>query len=319
MSTEKTEKRTATAESTEKEIEDGCPECGGDLLEEGTELYCDDCGLVTDEDTIDHGPEWRAYSFAEENEKSRTGAPVTNTMHDRGLSTKVGGASDQVNAKTQRLRKWQKRAVMGRGKERGLHHMLTEIWRLVSELGLPEYVKEGASNITRKASKDDLIEGRSFETIAAGSVLLSSRISGDPVSLTEIMDLVNLDGDDAKKRVHRTYKKLNRELELEVPPPDPRDSINPFLQNLRLKIDYNDDYREFKQCVVNVVDEAKEANLHSGCDPRSIAAGAVYLVAKKRDLTGHTITQREVANAYDLSDITVRNRYQEIEEVRDIE
>lgn len=38
-----------------------CPECSKDLETEGTETVCGSCGLVVDENSIDHGPEWRNF------------------------------------------------------------------------------------------------------------------------------------------------------------------------------------------------------------------------------------------------------------------
>ncbi|SHH59806.1 TFIIB-type zinc ribbon-containing protein, partial [Halobaculum gomorrense] len=63
-----------------------CPECSSDNVvmdaDQG-ELVCDDCGLVLDERQIDRGPEWRAFNHSERQSKSRVGAPVTETMHDK--------------------------------------------------------------------------------------------------------------------------------------------------------------------------------------------------------------------------------------------
>src|SRR6056297_966146 len=64
-----------------------CPECDGRVTTNAVETVCEDCGLVIDEQRIDHGPEWRAYD-AEKRE--RTGAPLTAARHDRGLSTEIG-------------------------------------------------------------------------------------------------------------------------------------------------------------------------------------------------------------------------------------
>ena len=48
--------------STDREVLE-CPECGGKLItdEERGETVCSECGLVVEEDEIDHGPEWRAF------------------------------------------------------------------------------------------------------------------------------------------------------------------------------------------------------------------------------------------------------------------
>jgi len=37
------------------------PECVGRVTTNTVETVCEDCGLVIDEQRIDHGPEWRAY------------------------------------------------------------------------------------------------------------------------------------------------------------------------------------------------------------------------------------------------------------------
>ncbi|MFC6771947.1 TFIIB-type zinc ribbon-containing protein, partial [Halorubrum pallidum] len=69
-----------------------CPECDGSLITdtEHGETVCADCGLVVEADSVDRGPEWRAFDASERDSKSRVGAPTTNMMHDKGLSTNIG-------------------------------------------------------------------------------------------------------------------------------------------------------------------------------------------------------------------------------------
>ena len=67
-----------------------CPECGSRHLIKDysrAELVCEDCGLVIDQDFIDHGPEWRAFDSEQREKKARTGAPMNYMIHDKGLST----------------------------------------------------------------------------------------------------------------------------------------------------------------------------------------------------------------------------------------
>ena len=45
-----------------------CPECDGRVTTNAVDPVCEDCGLVIDEQRIDHGPEWRAY---DEDERER--------------------------------------------------------------------------------------------------------------------------------------------------------------------------------------------------------------------------------------------------------
>jgi len=75
-----------------------CPECDGHVTTNTVETVCEDCGLVIDEQRIDHGPEWRAY---DDEECERTGAPLTAARHDRGLSTEIGRGTDAKGTNSQ--------------------------------------------------------------------------------------------------------------------------------------------------------------------------------------------------------------------------
>ncbi|MFW6435958.1 MAG: TFIIB-type zinc ribbon-containing protein, partial [Halovenus sp.] len=86
------ERESQTETDQEEDEIHECPECGSDELVKDAdrgELICDDCGLVVEEGNIDPGPEWRAFNHQERQEKSRVGAPTTQTMHDKGLTTTI--------------------------------------------------------------------------------------------------------------------------------------------------------------------------------------------------------------------------------------
>ena len=57
-----------------------CPECGSEHIirdYERGELVCGDCGIVINDLQIDMGPEWRAFDSAQNEQRARTGAPMT--------------------------------------------------------------------------------------------------------------------------------------------------------------------------------------------------------------------------------------------------
>ena len=69
-----------------------CPECHtSSVVEDITrgERVCGGCGLVLSDHRIDTGAEWRAFSAEESDARSRVGAPVRYTIHDKGLSTVI--------------------------------------------------------------------------------------------------------------------------------------------------------------------------------------------------------------------------------------
>jgi len=140
-----------------------CPECGSNHLSKDysrAELVCRNCGLVLDEDIIDHGPEWRAFDSEQREKRARTGAPMSYTIHDKGLSTVIGwknrdsyGKSIPTKNRAQiyRLRKWARRIRISNATERNLAIAFSELDRLSSGMGLPRTVRETAAMIYRKA------------------------------------------------------------------------------------------------------------------------------------------------------------------------
>jgi transcription initiation factor TFIIB len=286
-----------------------CPECGGNLVvdEERGETVCEDCGLVVEEDSIDRGPEWRAFGSEENEQKSRVGAPTTNLMHDKGLSTNIGwqdedaygnSLSGRQRRKMQRLRKWNERFRTRTSKERNLKQALGEIERMASALGLPKNVRETASVIYRRALDDDLLPGRSIEGVATSALYAAARQARTPRSLDEVANVSRVERDE----IARTYRYVARELGLEVAPTDPSSYVPRFCSDLGLSEAVERRARE-------LLDDARQAGLHSGKSPVGLAAAAVYAASL---LVNERVTQSEISDVANVSEVTIRNRYHEI-------
>ena len=299
----------------EQESELTCPECGGSLATdtEHGETVCEDCGLVIEEDSIDRGPEWRAFDSAERDQKSRVGAPTTNMMHDKGLSTNIGwqdkdaygnSLSNRQRQKMQRLRTWNERFRTRDSKERNLKQALGEIDRMASALGLPENVRETASVIYRRALNEDLLPGRSIEGVATAAVYAAARQAGVPRSLDEVHSVSRID----KMELTRTYRYVVRELELEVAPANPESYVPRFASDLDLSDEAEIRARE-------LIEAAREDGMLSGKSPVGLAAAAVYAAAL---LTNEKVTQSEVSEVANISEVTIRNRYKELLEAEGV-
>ena len=297
----------ATTEAAAERDELRCPECRGRLRSDGAETVWGDGGLVVEEDEIDRGPEWRAFDSAEKDEKSRVGAPTTKMMHDDGLSTNIGwqdkdaygnSLSSSQRKKMQRLRTWNERFRTRDSKERNLKQALGEIERMASALGLPQSVRETASMIYRQALKNDMLPGRSIEGIATASLHAAARMERIPRSIDEIAAVSRVEEEEFK----RAYRYINRELELEIQPPDP----NEYLPRFASDLDIDD---ETQRRARELLETGKRANLHSGKSPVGLAAAAIYAAAQ---FTADTLTQSDVAKVTDISEVTIRNRYQEL-------
>ncbi|PSP81693.1 transcription initiation factor IIB 2 [Halobacteriales archaeon QS_8_69_73] len=309
------ENRTESTDAEEREDATTCPECGARLetdTERG-ETVCSECGLVVEEDEIDRGPEWRAFDSAEKDEKSRVGAPTTKMMHDKGLSTNIGwqdkdaygnSLSSRQRQKMQRLRTWNERFRTRDSKERNLKQALGEIDRMASALGLPENVRETASVIYRRALDEDLLPGRSIEGVATASLYAAARQAGVPRSLDEVERVSRVE----KMELTRTYRYIIRELNLEVKPADPESYVPRFASDLELSDEVERRARE-------LIEAAREDGILSGKSPVGLAAASVYASAL---LCNEKVTQSEVSEVADISEVTIRNRYKELLEAGEV-
>jgi transcription initiation factor TFIIB len=302
--------RTAPNDPVQEETDElACPECGADgiTVEKRGETVCEACGVVIEDDMIDHGPEWRAFDSRERDRKSRVGAPSTNMLHDKGLSTKIdwqdsdatGSAlSSRKRSQMVRLRTWDERFRAQSARERNLKQALGEVDRMASALGLPENVRETASVIYRKALYDDLLPGRSIEAMATASLYAAARQANTPRSLDEFQPISRVE----QKEYARAYRYLARELGLAVEPADPTSYLPRFASGL----DVSD---EVERCARDLLDVSKSEGVHSGKSPVGLAAGALYAASL---LTNEQITQQAIAEETEVSEVTIRNRYQEL-------
>lgn len=294
-----------------------CPECGSTYLSKDhsrAELVCKNCGLVIDEDFIDYGPEWRAFDSNQREKRARTGAPMTYTIHDKGLSTMIGwknrdsyGKSIPTRNRAQlyRLRKWQRRIRISNSTERNLATALSALDRMASGMGLPRTVRETAAMIYRKAVLKNLIRGRSIEGVSSAALYAACRQCNVPRTLDEISNASSM----SRKDIGRTYRYITRELGLKLMPTSPQDYIPRFCSKLKLSADV-------QAKTLDIIKGAVDRELTSGRGPIGIAAASLYIATI---LCGERRTQREVAEIACVTEVTIRNRYKELAEKLDID
>ena len=276
-----------------------CPECNGRVITNAAETICEDCGLVIDDQQIDHGPEWRSFD-ADENEHERTGAPLTVARHDRGLSTQIGHSVDgkgntlsgQKQRQLGRLRREHKHGQHQSTADRNLAHGLGEVRRIVSALGLPESLRDQACQLFRSAQSADLLHGRSIEAMAAASVYAACRCNGLSRTLDSVTDPARV----AQTSVTNAYKTLNRELGLPAKPISPSDHI----ARLASVLDACDQVRRRAR---TLAEQAEAETSTIGVSPSGFAAACLYEASEER---GREFTQEAVAEAASVAITTVR-------------
>jgi transcription initiation factor TFIIB len=293
-----------------------CPECGSNHLSKDysrAELVCRNCGFVLDENMIDQGPEWRAFDSEQREKRARTGAPMTYTIHDKGLSTMIGwknrdsyGKSIPTKNRAQiyRLRKWARRIRISNATERSLAIAFSELDRMASSLSLPRTVRETAAMIYRKAALKKLVRGRSIEGVITAALYAACRQCHVPRTLDEISNIAHI----SRKEIGRTYRYVSRELGLKLLPTSPEDYISRFCSELKLSGDV-------RAKTLEILKEAAHRELTSGRGPTGMAAASLYIASV---LCGERRTQREVADVAGVTEVTIRNRYKELTKKLDI-
>ncbi|MFB6161434.1 MAG: transcription initiation factor IIB family protein [Haloferacaceae archaeon] len=278
-----------------------CPECDGDVRASGDERVCGDCGLVVSADRIDRGPEWRSFDDDDRDPK-RTGAPLTRSRHDRGLSTEIGNTRVKGRKRRQwsRMRRQHNRAQISTKRERNQVYGFTEIRRLVGALALPERVRDGACSLFRSAQEADILRGRSLEGFAAAGVYAAARVQSVARTMDEVVDAARAD----ENELRAAYDALNRELGLPTGPVDPAEFVPRFAS--RLDVDAAVERR-----ATELVAEARDREITTGRDPSGVAAACLYTAGREHDAT---LTQRAAADVADVTPVTVRNTYRDLQE-----
>jgi len=271
------------------------------------EYICTETGEVLEERVVDQGAEWRAYTPEEKMQRSRVGAPIDPLIHDLGISTVIdwkdsdamgNNFDENKRKKMMRLRKWHLRTNLSSSHDRNLFDAMNEIERISSLLNLPKVAKDEAALIYRKALERDLMRGRSIDQFVAASIYIACRQMRLAITLEEIARHTKIN----KKDIARTYRLLLGILKIKVLINDSRDYIMKAENILNLKT-------ETIRKAIEIAEKAKKVGIGIGKDPASLAAGAIYIACVLND---DLRTQREIAVAVGVTEVTLRTRYKEI-------
>jgi transcription initiation factor TFIIB len=285
---------------------DCCSECDDvPLVTDDTETYCPDCGLIVEDAGLDYGPEWTPYDEAEQR---RVGSPITPMRHDWGVSAEIGlfrdGHGRELSAATRarlrRLRRWNRRARFESKADQNLAHGLGEIRRIGGMLDLAQGIQAEASQLFREAQSEDLIRGRSLESMASAAVYAACR-RRLPRFLDEIAEAARVD----RGKVRLAYGVLNRELSLRIPPAMPAD----FLPRLASAVDASERVRER---AAQLCDSDAIIDLANGRKPAGVAAGCLYFAGRELEGFG-AITQEQLATAARISEVSLQHVWRDLQ------
>ena len=284
-----------------------CIECGSEHLQYDSvngEIVCTTCGIVISSDSITNAPEWRSYNSEK---RRRTGAPLSYTVVDQGVSTNIDWRNIDSNGKRlnpeyrssfYRLRKWDQILKQQGSQVRTLTYALSYITKTSYKLKLPSNVVETASVIIRKALQNGLVKGRSTENLSAASVYIACRQCEILRSLKEVSKATSI----SVKHLGKSYRYMVSNLNSIVPKVKSENVISKVVNSLSFS-----GYTERLALYLLRCVEAQRLTI--GKSPASISAAALYIACF---ITGEKQTQTNIAKHSNVTEVTIRNRYKEI-------
>jgi transcription initiation factor TFIIB len=283
-----------------------CTRCGkSTMVTDGStgERFCGGCGFVISERVEESGPEWRSFSKDEYDDRSRTGSPTSLAMHDMGLATIIDYANKDVTGKPLsasmrsaigRLRTWDSRSQVHESQQRNLRQAFMELGRMKDKLALSDSVVEKTAYIYRKAQDKGLVRGRSIQSLIAAALYAACRDSETPRTLHDVSSAINI----KKKEVSRSYRLILRKLDLKMPVQDPIKCISAIASKAKLS-------EKVKRGALAILNDASTIEITAGKHPMALAASALYLSCV---MNGQNTTQKIIARAADVTEVTMRNR-----------
>ena len=284
-----------------------CPRCAkGPMVTDssGAELFCSNCGYVLKEQIVDTGREWRSFSIEEANQRAHTGPPSSLALHDMGLSTVIGLENKDANGKLlpaamriqiERLRTWDGRSQVHGSADRNRRQAFGELSILVDKLNVNSLVVEKAAYIYRRALERGLIRGRSISGMIAASLYAACRDTETPRNLRDLSLVSNI----KKKDLARCYRLLYNELDLRVPVVDPVKLLARIASKAGVQ-------EKTKRRAIEILRRTIETNGSAGKGPMGLAASALYVASV---MENDNVTQKELAEAAGVTEVTIRNRY----------
>jgi transcription initiation factor TFIIB len=153
---------------------------------------------------------------------------------------------------------------------------------------------EKTAYIYRKAIERNLVRGRSISAMITASLYAACRDTKTPRTLKDVAEKSNI----KRKEISKCYRLLHQELEFKMPVVDPIQCIARISSILEIS-------EKTKRHAIKLLKLFQEHDFSAGKDPMGLAAAALYLSCVKN---GKNVTQHHIANAANVTEVTIRNR-----------
>jgi len=266
------------------------------------EVLCTNCGSVLAEKIESFGAEHATHNVEQYMQKSRTGSRTTLAIDDMGLSTVIGAKNEDSTGKSlsydmkntfNRLRVWDSRSK-SKSTERSLRSAFVILNNVKEKLAIPDTVIEKTAYIYRKALTKKMTRGGSISSLVAASLYIACKEAGVPRTLNDIAEASN----GKVKNISKHLRLLVEKLDLRLPSYDSSDFVSRIASTLGIG-------QKSQRDALVILASAKEKGLAEGKNPIAMAATSLYISSA---INGEGRSQREIAQASGISEVTIRSR-----------
>jgi transcription initiation factor TFIIB len=283
-----------------------CSECQMDHLvadPSSGELVCNICGLVVQEKM----EEDRKFQFDSGNSNPMKAEYSSLASFHMGLSTNMGKTNrdargqilePSIHSSIRRLRDWDYRIRLQDSKDINMKRAFSLLYTLSSKLNLSDATIEKAAYIYRKALVNQMTRGRSIEPLITAAVYIAMRESLSSRSLKEIAYISNI----RLKTLAKTVRLLASELDILIPAADLYRCVTKVGNTAGLS-------EKTKREACKLISNLKSTEYSAGKKPLGLAATLLYVSSTNNE---EHISQREIAKAAEITQVTIRSRLRDL-------
>lgn len=175
------------------------------------------------------------------------------------------------------------------------------IRRFCRQYRLDNHVFNSIVELFGRVRSEGLLRGRSLEVGVGASCLLCCRLLGEAYNVNDVVECFHVD----KKSVNGMYRKVKRELDLSVPVL----SASSYVPRFCRELDLGDDV-----CgrAIELVGIGDSNGLGNGKSPLGLVGASLYLACRD---CGVSVTQRSVCGVVGVSEVVLRSRCYELDDL----
>jgi transcription initiation factor TFIIB len=189
---------------------------------------------------------------------------------------------------------------VGKVEENAVLSVDKEIFRQASLLDLDDEIMYEVQSMYEKARIRGLTKYKQDDKVITALIYVICRKESIPLTLHKICDVLKID----YRSINKVYRYLIKKMGMHIPATTPGEYVQKFGIELHLS-------KGIIKKAENIINRVKKTGTISGKGPAGVAAASLCLASEMDNIE---TSQKEVAEISGVTQVTIRNRYKELDE-----